>query len=390
MTKIMIAPDIIEGDLITNGDLKIKVYSQISEPTLDTDEKIAIWKDTDDSDRIYLIFRKSAGDQVKIELSTSGVAVLESMFNANTVLKADSDDTPSALTVPEQTLIGRITAGVITGLTATQIRTLINVEEGADVTDTTNVNAAGAVMETDYNANTVLAATTDDTPAPITMAEQTVLARLTGGNIDDVSIGITDNNIVQIDHASVINDDFAKFTANGIEGRSYTEVREDLSLVIQRYVFYADYLDSPNNSDWAVNALAPLVPDATEPARQVRVFDNITEEGVGFKLWVPAGTTNIRFTFVSNAQGAPAGVRTVGLKLYERGLGDSWSTGVVLNDIDIPTSTVWVTDAETKTLTSLGLIAGQPYQFELTRINPTAGTELADDWGLRMLMAECI
>ena len=48
-------------------------------------------------------------------------------------------------------ILGRVTAS--TGdpevLTATQVRTLLNVEDGADVTDSTNVEAAGAVMETD-------------------------------------------------------------------------------------------------------------------------------------------------------------------------------------------------------------------------------------------------
>jgi len=51
--------------------------------------------------------------------------VSTSIFDANTILKADADNTPEALTVAEQTLVGRITAGEITGLTATQVRTLL-------------------------------------------------------------------------------------------------------------------------------------------------------------------------------------------------------------------------------------------------------------------------
>lgn len=76
--------------------------------------------------------------------------VLESDFNANTILAADTDDTPSPLTVPEQTLVGRITSGNIDALTATEVRTLLNVEDGADVTDAANVGAAGAVMDSDF------------------------------------------------------------------------------------------------------------------------------------------------------------------------------------------------------------------------------------------------
>ena len=75
----------------------------------------------------------------------------KALFDVNTIMKADSDDTPAALTVAEQTLVGRITAGVITALTAAQVRTLLNVEDGADVTDTTNVDAAGAAMNSDKN-----------------------------------------------------------------------------------------------------------------------------------------------------------------------------------------------------------------------------------------------
>lgn len=120
------------------------------------------------------------------EIITKGLTslgILKSLFNANTILKADSDDTPAALTVAEQTLVGRITGGVIAALTAAQVRTLLNVEDGADVTDATNVDAAGAVMEADYNANTILAATSDDTPVALTVAEQTLIGRITGGAI---------------------------------------------------------------------------------------------------------------------------------------------------------------------------------------------------------------
>ena len=48
--------------------------------------------------------------------------------------------------------------------------------------------------------------------------------------IQSRAIGIADDNIVEIDHASVANNDYAKFTANGVEGRSFAEVKTDLSL----------------------------------------------------------------------------------------------------------------------------------------------------------------
>jgi len=115
-------------------------------------------------------------------------ATMNADYNAHTILAATTDNTPAALTVGEQTVVGRITGGNIAALTATQLRTLANVEDGADVTDATNVNAAGAVMESDFNANTILAATSDNTPAPLTVGEQTLVGRITGGAITALSI----------------------------------------------------------------------------------------------------------------------------------------------------------------------------------------------------------
>ena len=57
------------------------------------------------------------------------------------------------------------------------------IEASADVTDATNVNSAGAVMEADYDANTILAATSNDTPVTLTVAEQRIVGRITSGNI---------------------------------------------------------------------------------------------------------------------------------------------------------------------------------------------------------------
>jgi hypothetical protein len=106
-----------------------------------------------------------------ITASTSG-AVLESDFDANTILAATADDTPAALTVAEQTLVGRITAGEIDALTATEARTLLNVADGADVTsantcDTPNIPIATDVL---WDAKGDLAGGTGaDTAAKLTV-----------------------------------------------------------------------------------------------------------------------------------------------------------------------------------------------------------------------------
>lgn len=64
---------------------------------------------------------------------------------------------------------------------------LASIEAGADVTDGTNVNAAGAVMESDYNTSTILVADTDNTPTPLTVAASTFVGRKASGGISAVT-----------------------------------------------------------------------------------------------------------------------------------------------------------------------------------------------------------
>ena len=45
-----------------------------------------------------------------------------------------------------------------------------------------------------------------------------------------VDIGIADGKILKVDHVSPADNDYAKFTASGLEGRSYAETKTDLGL----------------------------------------------------------------------------------------------------------------------------------------------------------------
>ena len=45
-----------------------------------------------------------------------------------------------------------------------------------------------------------------------------------------VNVGIADDDILQVDDAAATDNDYAKFTANGIEGRTYAEVRTDINV----------------------------------------------------------------------------------------------------------------------------------------------------------------
>lgn len=75
---------------------------------------------------------------------------LSAQTDLQTALDAKLDDS-----VATNRIMGRSTAGTgeIEALTLSAARTLLNVEDGADVTDTTNVTAAGALMDSEVDAN---------------------------------------------------------------------------------------------------------------------------------------------------------------------------------------------------------------------------------------------
>src|SRR5664280_200140 len=80
-----------------------------------------------------------------VTLGTMSVAtatdyVAKVLFDAYTILTATTDNTPAALTITEQTLIGRITGGAIAALSIAQIRTLLS------------ITAAGAALVDDAEA----------------------------------------------------------------------------------------------------------------------------------------------------------------------------------------------------------------------------------------------
>ncbi len=82
-------------------------------------------------------------------------AVMDSDFDANTLLKADSDDTPTTVTVPEDTLLGRKLGGTIAPQYPSDVRNMINVADGADVTADQKLDDLSAPDDnTDLNATT--------------------------------------------------------------------------------------------------------------------------------------------------------------------------------------------------------------------------------------------
>jgi hypothetical protein len=184
----------------------------------------------------------------------------------------------------------------------------------------------------------------------------------------------------------------AEATAGTDDTRIMTAAKvEDVFEARRTYVFYADQLQVPNNSDWTVNAAAGSAADSNNAGIPVRRFDDTTPEGVGFTVDIPSGATFMELIPFSRAETAPPAARTVGLRFYERGFPgsvDSWSSAATMTDIDIPATENWVRDTESTSLGGWGLTAGQTHQIEIVRDDPTGGTELSGDWTLGMLIVD--
>jgi hypothetical protein len=157
-----------------------------------------------------------------------------------------------------------------------------------------------------------------------------------------------------------------------------------------RYSYFANSLDTPNNADFAVNALAPVTTDPSFNSLNVRSFSNTVEQGVGFTCSIPPGATTMTFKFRGRATTAPGVSSVVQPRLYARLLPNNsavgaWSAANELSNITIPTNAFFQYAQQTVSLTTLGLTADRLYQFELTRrVTGVTGTNL----GSAFLLAE--
>lgn len=148
-----------------------------------TDPKAALPADT-------LTLANGAGISITGNSTTNTVTIaatgagLATLYDANTILKADSDNTPEALVVGVQTVVGRATGGEITALSIdSDLSSVSSADDTIPSAKATKAYADLMVPLATFNANTILAANTDNTPAAVTVAEQRIVGRKTSGNI---------------------------------------------------------------------------------------------------------------------------------------------------------------------------------------------------------------
>lgn len=152
-----------------------------------------------------------------------GTLVPKSLYDAQTVLHATSDNTPAALTVTEQTVVGRATGGNIAAIaidsditavsanddtvpSAKATKTYADTKIASSYLDTDGTLAANSdskvatqkavktyadnmLLKSIYDAYSIIYADTDNTPAALTVAASRLVGRGSSGGIAALSAG---------------------------------------------------------------------------------------------------------------------------------------------------------------------------------------------------------
>lgn len=114
-------------DLNRNSLVNAILHPVTSDPSSPVDGQIWYRSDTD---RVMVRANGSTVTLATLADVTAG-AITGALWDANSVIVAVSDDTPVAQVIGEGEVLGRASGGDIGALTAAQLRTILNVENGA-------------------------------------------------------------------------------------------------------------------------------------------------------------------------------------------------------------------------------------------------------------------
>ncbi len=140
-------------DLLRTALINAVLHPVSTDPSTVVDGQI--WYRTD-TDRFRLRANGITQDLAFLNDVTAG-SITGALWDAQSVVTAVTDDNPTAQIIGEDQVLGRVTGGDITALTAAQLRTIVNVEDGATadqtpaeiLADLLTVDGAGSGLDAD-------------------------------------------------------------------------------------------------------------------------------------------------------------------------------------------------------------------------------------------------
>lgn len=171
-----------------------------------------------------------AGD---IGSSITTVGTIASGTWEGTTIAVDQGGTGDTSYTNGQLLIGNTSGNTLAKATLTG-GTGVTVTDGAgsitiDADNNGTVTSVAAGNGLDFTSITATGSVTMGTPGTLTSATSDAVTATS--HTHAITSGIADTNIVKVNDADAADDDYAKFTASGVEGRDFSEVRTDLGLV---------------------------------------------------------------------------------------------------------------------------------------------------------------
>lgn len=162
-TYRVITAGTIKGVVCEVGDILTAMVDRAGSGELDADWTVmqtnldgAVIGPASVTDNYLVQFDGTSGKLIKAGSGAPGTMayastddyVAKALFDANTILAADSDNTPAAVTVAEQTLVGRVTSGNIAALTPAQAMNVLWVS--APATKTSSGTAGQIAKDANY------------------------------------------------------------------------------------------------------------------------------------------------------------------------------------------------------------------------------------------------
>ncbi len=140
-----------------------------------------------------------------VNVNAAGALMNSDFTNADSLMVANTSGTPSNLQLGTSTMVGN-TTGVVKAMTPAQIRTLINVDDGANAVTSTVIDTHGGVLHGDFSSNGLIARTGAGTYAYFTAPSSTVVSRtdyqvLTNKTL--TSPGINSTTLITADSAEI-------------------------------------------------------------------------------------------------------------------------------------------------------------------------------------------